>query len=104
MTDVGASSAFERLDGKLTVFALANGMDLRKEPSMRQLEWFNDGLERGILLRADTDGTVEILVRAWPFGEPERAVEERHEAEVGPERLTRSLEPAIAHANRLAIG
>jgi hypothetical protein len=44
--DVQASGgSFAEMDPRLTVFALANGVDLSKREGYRRLEWFSDGFE-----------------------------------------------------------
>ena len=60
---------FSILDPKLTIFALANGMDLEKAPSTRKLTWFRDGLERGLLLSASADGQISVMALAWKRGD-----------------------------------
>jgi len=59
------SSAFEQVDPKLTVFALANGMDLTKSEEHRRLEWFHDGLERGMRVEPAAGGTFRVTAMAW---------------------------------------
>lgn len=56
---------FASIDPKLNVYALANGMDLTKGPRHRRLEWFKEGLERGILIEANGDGSIEVGAVAW---------------------------------------
>lgn len=56
---------FGVLDPKLNIFALANGMDLVKEAGSRRLGWYRDGLERGILLEARPDGTLDVIALCW---------------------------------------
>ena len=72
MDGVQSQGAFEAIDPKLTMFALANGMDLSKGPDYRRLEWFSEGLERGILVRPVGDGAFDIDVMAWRNGQPDR--------------------------------
>ena len=43
---------FELVDSKLTIYALANGMDLIKEPGVRRLAWYRDGREREVRIVA----------------------------------------------------
>lgn len=60
-------TVFEAVDAHLNVFALANGMDLHRHAgpgSRRVLEWYRDGMERRIHLRADGDGTLVVEVEA----------------------------------------
>ncbi len=56
---------FGELDPKLNIFALANGMDLVKEGGSRRLGWYREGLERGILLEAHPDGTLDVTALCW---------------------------------------
>lgn len=62
--------SIEALEAKLNVYALANGMDLVRGPSIRRLEWHRDGLERGILLEIAEDGGLGLVALAWSFGDP----------------------------------
>ena len=56
----GEGGAFGVLDPRLTIYALANGMDLAKETTARRLEWYYEGSERGIAIEATDQGTVVI--------------------------------------------
>lgn len=98
----GESHDLRDIDGKLTVFALANGMDLLKDPGARRLEWFRDGLEREIRVEPDGAGGLSIRVAAWPFGERGRVTERIHADAVPRGALPRALEAAIDAANALA--
>lgn len=95
----------ERLDPTLNIYALANGMDLDKEPSLRRLRWYRDGLERGIVLEAGTDGSVSVSAVSWETDDPtsERRAPERDTlpAEDLSARLSIILEAALARANAL---
>jgi hypothetical protein len=58
------------LDSQLNIFALANGMDLLKNAGGRPgrlLQWYRDGLERGLHVEPDGDGpgTVSLWAVAW---------------------------------------
>jgi len=57
------------LDAKLNIFALANGMDLKRTESRRRLEWHRDGLERGILFEEGPGGTLDVSALAWNHGD-----------------------------------
>ena len=91
---------FGTIDPKLTVFALANGMDLAKGDGYRRLEWFHEGLERGILIEA-RDAALRVSALRWRTGR----LDELTEAEVGSpesaEALMPILERAIVSANAL---
>jgi hypothetical protein len=92
---------FEGLDPKLTVFALANGMDLAKGEGYRRLEWFTEGLERGILIEAEPSGGVRVLVLTWKTGHADRLVSEDVARDVEPGSVTKLLDDAIETANAL---
>jgi hypothetical protein len=64
-------SPFDALDPRLTVFALANGMDLAKGEGYRRLEWFTEGLERGILIEATDSPSFDVKVLCWKTGNAE---------------------------------
>jgi hypothetical protein len=66
--DVGGGP-FDGIDSKLTIFALANGMDLDKNGEVRCLAWYRDGRDRGILLTAGEDGTISVAAQAWRRGD-----------------------------------
>jgi hypothetical protein len=67
--DVQASGgSFAEMDPRLTVFALANGVDLSKREGYRRLEWFSDGFERGIVIALAGDGTFRVGVLKWKSG------------------------------------
>ena len=87
---VGAGP-FDGIDPKLTIYALANGMDLNKNGGVRRLEWYRDGHERGILLTADSAGAISIVAQAWKRGD-ETSLRRTPIAEhLGTEELGRSL-------------
>jgi hypothetical protein len=65
----GAADPFEGIDPKLTIYALANGMDLNKNGGMRRLEWYRDGHDRGILLAAGAGGAISLSAQAWKRGD-----------------------------------
>ena len=95
---------FGTVDAKLTVYALANGMDLIKGDDFRRLEWYLDSMDRGILVSVTPAGTIEVAAMAWS-GDVAAA---RHEA-VGDAiatedfvaDLTNVLAGAIERANAL---
>jgi hypothetical protein len=104
MKDEARSSGgglFERLDPKLTVFALANGMDLAKGDGYRRLEWFTEGLERGILVEAADAGTFRVAAMSWKTGRAEQR-SQAHVAEgLEADRVPKVLDGAIETANAL---
>lgn len=103
MTD-GADSGenpFEALDPKLTMFALANGMDLSKGEDHRRLEWFSDGLERGILVRPAGTDTYWVGVLSWRSRAPEHRREATAADAVGLDDTSAVLTAAIEAANAL---
>lgn len=101
MRTAGAGGAFDGVDPKLTVFALANGLDLAKEPSSRRLEWFTDGLERGILIEARPEGGFHVQALCWPTGSDEVHARAAVAQCATAEELVRSLSAAIEAANGL---
>jgi len=102
--DLGSGGGLLRAnDAKLTVFALANGMDLARDRDERRLEWYNGGLERGIRVEPGPEGKLTIHVGAWPFGARERGAEAPYADDVAPEALARTLEAAIERANALKL-
>jgi hypothetical protein len=55
------------VDPELNIFALANGLDLLKNRSDapdRTLEWYRDGMERRIGIRAEASGRFRVTVEA----------------------------------------
>jgi hypothetical protein len=93
--------SFGGLDAKLTVFALANGVDLAKGEGYRRLEWFTEGLERGILLEPCAEAACRIVVMAWKTGKAERLNDHVFADEVAIDEVPRMLDDAIEAANGL---
>ena len=97
-------SPFGRVDSKLTMYALANGMDLIKDEASRRLQWYRDGRDRGILLSPAGDGGLEVTALAWS-GDPDAVQREK----VGDDipsgdlaaRLSTALDVATEAANAL---
>jgi hypothetical protein len=98
--EVGADG-FDSIDPKLTVFALANGTDLTKGESHRRLEWFADGLERGILIESLPGGSFRVGVRAWSFGTDDITGQSTISEAAEATGIMELLGPAIDEANRL---
>ena len=94
---------FEAIDPKLTVFALANGMDLAKEERSRQLSWFTEGLERGLRIELGTGDSFVVTALAWRFNAPDHATDARVSDDVRLADLTATLERAIDAANALQL-
>ena len=92
--------AFAAIDAKLTVFALANGVDLAKGEAYRRLEWYSDGSERGILVAADGDG-YGLSVLKWKSGQAEGAEPHPFRDGVPAAEVTKLLDEAIHAANAL---
>lgn len=101
----GGGGPFEVLDPKLNIYALANGMDLTKEPSSRLLGWYRDGLERGILLESGPDGTVSVTALCWKTNDLASTRRAPHREAVSAEALAADLsvvlESALQAANSL---
>lgn len=104
--DGGSGGVFDRLDPKLTIYALANGMDLVKDAGTRSLEWYRDGLERGILIEAEADGGLSVTSRAWKTHEPGTAHSSPQRQGMAVEALVQELsdilQEALEAANALA--
>ena len=97
-----AGDPLEPLDPDLTIFALANGMDLARERAgvpCRVLEWFREGLERTIGIEAEAGGEVMVWVgaRRGRRSEPGEARRELRRS-AGVDELRRSLRPLLAEA------
>ena len=92
---------FEAIDRKLTVFALANGMDLAKDEASRRLSWFTDGLERGLNVESGTGGSYVVTAMAWRINAPDDVTSSQVSDDVSLGDLTALLEGAIEAANAL---
>lgn len=99
----GATGAgpFEGIDPRLNVFALANGMDLTKGPGFRRLEWFTEGMERGILIEPDGAGGFRAEVQSWPTGSRDVSGRASIGEGLSVVELNRLLPSAIDTANGL---
>ncbi|MCG6957165.1 MAG: hypothetical protein LJF04_14345 [Gemmatimonadetes bacterium] len=102
--DVGGGP-FDGIDPKLTIFALANGMDLEKNGEVRRLAWYRDGHDRGILLTVSEDGTISVKAQAWSRGDDtslkSAPVGEALEPDELGRALTSLLEKGLDAANAL---
>jgi hypothetical protein len=96
----GGGGAFEAIDPRLNVFALANGMDLTKGAGTRRLEWFTDGLERGILVEVEDTG-FRVGVLSWRTGSTEIVKQASVGGALSAEDVMGVLDSAIETANRL---
>lgn len=92
---------FDGIDSNLTVFALANGLDLAKGDDFRRLEWFSEGLERCIVIAADGSGDFSVAVRCWRSGRPESASEAPVAGGLSVEEIREALPGAIDAANEM---
>jgi hypothetical protein len=92
---------FEVLDPRLTVYALANGMDLAKGDGYRRLEWFTEGLERGILIEPTADGAFRVAALSWKTGRAEHRSEADVADGLAADKVTKVLDDAIESANAL---
>jgi len=99
-----SGSPFESVDPRLTVYALANGMDLTKEAGFRRLEWYRDGRDRGILVTATADDALDVTAMAWS-GDPAAAQQASLRTAIAPDdlvtHLTIVLDGATEAANTL---
>lgn len=96
---------FENVDPKLNIFALANGMNLVKEPEERRLEWYRDRRERGIVIRGSAGGGISVAALSWDTGRREDALRKTVHEDLRPDKLTQelsaTLEEALTAANEL---
>lgn len=95
---------FEVLDAKLNIYALANGMDLLKEPTTRTLGWYREGLERGILVEASPDGTVSVTAACWKTSDPSARRTSVREEALDPDDLANRLGSVLEAAQEAANG
>lgn len=102
--DGGAAGSFGSIDPKLNVFALANGMDLTKNPTQRRLEWFTEGLERAIVIERDGDAAFSVAVVSWRHGSTEITERASLGEAVPASEVIALLDPAIETANGLGGG
>lgn len=93
---------FDALDPRLTVFALANGMDLAKDETSRRLEWFAEGLERGILIEHEADA-FSVSVVTWKTGNVESLVRDPVGDGLSAEDVGAMLSDSIDRANGLSL-
>lgn len=107
MSDGGRGEAerarpFDGIDPKLNMYALANGMDLAKEPRQRRLEWFTEGLERAIVIEAESDdGVFRVGVVSWRTGTDEIVASASVGGGLSATDVMVLLDPAIETANAL---
>lgn len=92
---------FDDIDPNLTVFALANGLDLAKSEGHRRLEWFSERLERGLVIEAAGPERFDLSAIAWPSGEPEARSEVSIAEGIDASELKAALSKAIETANAL---
>ncbi len=101
----GPGDPLGAVDASLTIFALANGMDLVREPAARRLEWYRDGLDRGILLEVGPNGRIQATALAWNREEPDVTPRSRRldpvPADVPARALTAALDEGLRAANAL---
>ena len=95
---------FGAVDPKLTIFALANGMDLVKDDGFRRLEWYRDGRERGIHVEATPDGALQVTVRAWSTGDASSVITGSQGPPHAPEAMARNLSAILGQALEAANG
>ena len=95
---------FDGIDPTLTIFALANGMDLDKNGGVRRLEWYRDGHDRGILLTAAPDGTVSVTAQAWKRGDEASVRRAPVREHVPPDELAGSLTSLLERGLEAANG
>ncbi len=71
----GGGGPFEAVDSKLTIYALANGMDLVKEDGARRLGWYREGREREVVIETSGEGAFRLTAAAFSTGDPTRRAE-----------------------------
>ena len=87
-----ATGPFDMVDPKLTIFALANGMDLVKErDDERLLTWYREGRERAIVIGAGDENGLTLSAAAWATNKPETRQTRLMSEGVDPEALSKSL-------------
>ena len=91
---------FAELDPKLTVFALANGVDLAKGEDHRRLEWFADGFERGILIALASPGFGLALFK-WKTNDDDAGPPTVFRESVAAAEVVSLLDAAVEAANAL---
>lgn len=91
----------EVIDSNLTVFALANGLDLAKAEAHRRLEWFSEGFERGIVIEVGADAGYDVRVMTWRSGKTESRTERVVGEGLSAADLRAMLSDAIDTANGL---
>lgn len=98
------SGPFGVVDPKLTIYALANGMDLVRDEGMRRLEWYRDGRERGILVEATPDGTLRVTAQAWILGDAPSLSALPQGPPHAPDALAKNLSAILDQALEAANG
>lgn len=98
----------EAIDSELNIFALANGLDLYRNVSDRPdrvLEWYREGMERRIVLRAEAPDRYVVRVGAT---RRRQGVETSTEAELSSpltaQELADGLRPLLAEGIDRANG
>lgn len=99
--ETGDAGPFGTIDARLNVFALANGMDLTKGAAHRRLEWFKEGLERGIRIDAEAAGSFGVRVMSWRTGAEESNAESSVGSGLTAEAIGLLLSDIIETANAL---
>lgn len=94
-------NGFERIDPKLNMFALANGMDLIKSDRARRLTWFTGGLERGLDITLGDGGNFVVTGSAWPTTSPAETTTTFVSDGVPDAELSATLEQGITVTNVL---
>jgi hypothetical protein len=106
--DDPGGAVLREIDPDLNIFALANGLDLFRDPGgapARVLEWYRDGMERRIHLTPSSvrAGALDVAVGALARREGVKIELRRpFQAAVAPSRLRTVLPQAIEGGNALA--
>jgi len=94
-------SHFSGVDSKLTMYALANGMDLMKDEGSRRLAWYRDGMDRGIPVYLTSSGELEVTAMAWS-GDLDGARRQQVGDALAPDNLTAELSTVLDGATETA--
>ena len=101
--DGTARAGFGDVDAKLNIYALANGMDLVKRDAARELEWYKDGRDRGILVELSEGGRLTVSATAIiDRREDGTGLMEIVERDLNPAELTDTFSAVLDRATELA--
>ena len=103
--DGAAAAGFGEVDPKLNIYALANGMDLVKLDATRELEWYKDGRDRGIMVTLSEGGRLTVAATAIIDRRKEGSgLMETVERDLTPSELAASFSEVLDRATTVANG